>query len=246
MGALRNPGRRRVSPQTLKKAKPSSPARRRAPTGRISEDAVLAATGRGWTHWLGVLDRFGRNDGKTHREAAAHLEERHALSGWWSQMVTVEYERQRGIRAVNQRGKGFGVDVQRTIAAPASRVFQAFSDAKALSLWLATPVKHDFRKGGRYSDGEGDRGEYLAIDAPRRLRLSWENPKRAPGSVVEFTFTPKGRGKTVVRVSHECLPDAKGVTLMRGGWSWALHSLRTYLATGKGVPFAEWDAAGRP
>jgi uncharacterized protein YndB with AHSA1/START domain len=235
-----------VPTQTMRKPKPPAAARRRSPRGTISEDAVLAATGKGWDHWRGVLDRFGRGDGKSHRDSAAHLEERHGLTGWWAQMVTVAYERHRGIRAVNQRGKGFGVGVQRTVPVSARRAFEAFSDRKQLSAWLDTPVKHDFRRGGRYSDGLGDRGEYLAVVAPRRIRFTWDNPERVPGSVVEFTFTPKGRGKTAVAVSHERLPDAEGVALMRDGWSWALHSLRTFLTTGKGVPFTDWTASGRP
>jgi uncharacterized protein YndB with AHSA1/START domain len=215
-------------------------------SGGISEESVVAATGRTWAHWHRVLDAFGRADGRSHAEAAAHLEEAHRVPPWWAQMVTVEYERARGLRAVNERTKGFGVDVQRTIAVPAAKAFRAFADAGALSAWLGSKTEHVFRKGGRYSNAQGDRGAYLAIAAPRRIRMSWENPLRAPGSVVEVAFAPKGRGKTAVRVSHERLPDARSVAAMREGWSWALESLRTWLATGKGVRFSAWKAAGRP
>ena len=221
---------------------------RGAPARRISESAIVAATGRGSAHWARVLDRFARGRALrskpwSHRDAAAHLEREHALAPWWAQMTTVEYERARGIREVHQRAKGFGVDVQRTVASPATTVFAAFSDAKALSTWLTARTRHAFEVGGRYSNAHADRGEYLAIVAPRRIRMSWDNPLRFPGSVVEFVFDPKGGSKTAVRVSHERLPDAKAVAAMRTGWAWALHSLGAYLATGKGVRFTVWRSS---
>jgi uncharacterized protein YndB with AHSA1/START domain len=227
------------------KAKAKASARRAPARGSISEASVVKATGEGWAHWNGVLDRWARGSasGWSHRDAAAHLEEEHGVPPWWGQMVTVGYERARGIREVNQRAKGYGLDVQRTIAAPAAEAFAAFADAQALSTWFSPRWRHDFKRGGNYANGDGDRGTYLAIDAPRRIRLSWENPKRAPGSVAEIAFTPRGRGKTAVRVSHERLPDAGSVAGVRKGWSRALDSLRAYLATGKGISFDDWTAA---
>ena len=222
--ATRTTRKKTKSPRSPRKSSRGGGAR------RISETALAAGTGRGSAHWAGVLDRFARGRAWSHRDAAAHLASEHGLSPWWAQMTTVEYERGRGIRAVNQRGKGFGVDVQRTAAAPAAEVFAAFSDAKALSTWLTTRTWHDFEPGGRYSNTQGDRGAYLAIVVPRRIRMSWDNPRRFPGSVVEFTFAAKGRGKTAVRVSHARLPDAKAVAIMRRGWSRTLDSLCAYLA----------------
>ena len=64
---------------------------------RISDDAVRARTGKAWAHWFGVLDRFGLKE-KGHTLAARHLREKHELSDWWAQAVTIRYEWERGLR----------------------------------------------------------------------------------------------------------------------------------------------------
>jgi hypothetical protein len=56
-------------------------------------------------HRFDVLDRFG-GSGKGHTALARHLYEDHSVPGWHSQGITVAYERERGVRAVNQRCDG--------------------------------------------------------------------------------------------------------------------------------------------
>jgi hypothetical protein len=70
---------------------------------KISEEAVKAATGKGWNEWFKILDRFDV-EANGHRLAAKHLSEKHKLGPWWSQAVTIRYEWERGLRTVkNQR-----------------------------------------------------------------------------------------------------------------------------------------------
>jgi hypothetical protein len=63
----------------------------------ISEQAVKAATGRGWAYWFKVLDRFDAK-AKGHTLTARHLAEDHGLGPWWAQAVTIRYEWERGLR----------------------------------------------------------------------------------------------------------------------------------------------------
>jgi hypothetical protein len=63
----------------------------------IKDATVLSKTGKNWRAWFDLLDEWGAA-GKRHKAAAQHLEARHGLSAWWSQMVTVAYERARGLR----------------------------------------------------------------------------------------------------------------------------------------------------
>jgi len=63
----------------------------------ISDAAVQSKTGRVWSEWFAQLDKEGAAR-LAHREIAAALRDRHGLSGWWSQMVTVAYEQARGLR----------------------------------------------------------------------------------------------------------------------------------------------------
>src|SRR5262245_43181558 len=212
------------------------------PTTSISDDAVKRATGKAWAHWFAALDALGA--AVNHTERARHLREEHGVPPWWSQMVTVEYERARGHRVANQRSDGvFEVNVERTVPVGVADAYDAWADRKRIGTWFSTNVTQDVRVGGTYRNGDGDRGTFLAVDAPRRLRFSWDNPEHAPGSITEVTFRAKGRNATAVRVTHTRLPSQKAVDGMRRGWTWALTSLRSYLATGKPIRYAEWEAS---
>src|SRR5262249_36250332 len=108
----------REAPMTTRARTASKSSRASKPVDRtttITADAVKKATGFAWPHWFAVLDGLG--EGVGHTERARHLREAHGLAPWWSQMVTVQYERARGHRVPNQRADGvFEVNVERTVA----------------------------------------------------------------------------------------------------------------------------------
>lgn len=164
----------------------------------VGNAAVLAKTGKEWNAWFRILDHWGAAE-KGHKETARHLLEKHGLSAWWSQMVTVEYERARGLRKVNERPRGFAFSVSRTIAAPARRGFEAFTRANELSRRFTHGATVDARVGGRYRSRDGDAGEFLALDPPRLVRFTWENPDHAPGTVVEVRIEAIPRSIVNVR-----------------------------------------------
>jgi hypothetical protein len=62
----------------------------------MSDSAVSKQTGRTWAEWVGVLDA-ARAAEKPHRQIAAYFASL-GTPRWWSQMVTVGYERIRGLR----------------------------------------------------------------------------------------------------------------------------------------------------
>jgi len=208
-----------------------------------SDESVERATGRKWASWFALLDAE-KAAGMSHKEIAVHLHSKHGLGSWWAQTVTVEYERARGRREVHQKPSGFETSVSRTIAVPCDEAWGAFAEAKHLSKWFTKKAKQSFRVGGRYSNGDGDGGVFLAIDAPRRLRFTWEQPKHAAGSVVEVTITPKDAGRCVVRVTHGRLASQAEVTDLNPAWSGAMDSLKEYLETGKALPTAPEKAGG--
>jgi len=63
----------------------------------ISDEAVRKATGKSWQDWFRILDKFDRK-AKGHKLTAKYLYTDYGLSGWWSQMVTVRYEWEHGLR----------------------------------------------------------------------------------------------------------------------------------------------------
>lgn len=213
-----------------------------APRTRVSEEAVRRATGRGWSEWFAVLDRLGH--GAEHAAMAGRLRERHGLSPWWSRCVTLTYQRARGLRKAHGRRDGtFEVGVQRTVDAPRPTAFAAWTDARSVSTWFTTKARQDVRVGGAYRNADGDRGTYLAVDPPRRLRFTWDNPGHCPGTVVEVTFAAAGPSRTVVRLRHSGLASEARAQGMKTGWTWALASCAQWARTGEGLPYETWSAA---
>src|SRR5688572_6082563 len=61
----------------------------------MSDEAVKKATGRDWAAWVKTLDAAQAHE-KPHREIAAYVSSL-GTPDWWSQGVTVGYERIRGL-----------------------------------------------------------------------------------------------------------------------------------------------------
>src|SRR5688572_16350569 len=131
----------------LRELNEEAPAARVAPVARvapakttkgaISDASVLKKTGHDLAHWFGVLDRFGAIE-KGHTAAARHLYDTHSVDGWYAQGITVSYERERGVRGVNQRSDGaWEVSVSKTITASTAQLVKAFTDARKRGDWIS-------------------------------------------------------------------------------------------------------------
>ena len=206
----------------------------------ISDAAVKERTGRSWNEWLGILDRWGaaRRD---HTTIARHLRVKYKLSPWWSQTVTVRYELERGRRTLGERANGkFELSVQRTIKTSTKKAYEAFSDPKLVGTWFTTRARADLKVGGKYQNADGDQGTFLIIEPRKRLKFTWDNADHCPGTVVEVTFTPNGNGKVAVRLQHMKLRSQRDRDDMKGGWSWAMDSLKSFLETGDPIPHEQW------
>lgn len=186
--------------QTLRKK--AEPPPDYAALSKVSERALMKQTGRTWADWVALLDTFGAKD-KPHRDIAAYVESL-GVSGWWSQSVTVGYERIRGLRGVGQRrGGAWEANKSRTFAVPVATLFDAFANARKRARWL-TGVKATVRS------STNERSMRLALD---------------DGTTLVCWFTPKGDTKTIVALQHEKLPDKAAVDRMKAFWSERLDAL---------------------
>jgi uncharacterized protein YndB with AHSA1/START domain len=174
--------------------------------GGIGDAAVTEKTGRSWDEWLAIVDAAG---GRTmsHKEIVAVVGGHEGVSGWWCQMVAVGYEQERGLRKKHEKTDGFSVSVSRTLAAPPSTVFKAFSDKRARAKWLA-----DHEPAVRSSTPD------------KSVRLAWDDG----ASVVDVRLTPKGE-RTQVAVEHSKLARESDVERLRAYWSAALDALKAEL-----------------
>jgi hypothetical protein len=173
----------------------------------VSEEATLDRTGRPLADWLDRLEAWGAGE-RTHTEIARWLVADQGVDGWWSQTITVAYERARGRRVLHQTSAGFSVGVTRTVGAGADAVTAAFRDPDRRSAWFPNAL---FEVRAAYS---GKRG-----------RFDWTDPP----SKVWVDLVPKGDGRTTVTVTHERLPDADAAAAMKDRWREALDRLKGLL-----------------
>jgi hypothetical protein len=176
------------------------------PADRPADEKVVAATGKTWEAWFALLDRWGATR-KKHGEIAAHLVKEHGAPGWWSQAVTMWYERGRGLRLKHQQADGFTVYASKTIAASADALFDAFVGARARAGWLTD---------GRMSLRTSQKG--------RTARFDWGDG----ATRVMVSFDGKGPDKTVVAVAHEKLPDPDEAETAKAAWKARLASLKKW------------------
>jgi len=137
------------------------------------------------------------------------------------------------------------ITVSRDIAAPASRVFDAWLEPKdAADFLFATPegeiVRCDIdpRVGGRFliidrrSDGDAvHHGEFLEIDRPRRLAFLFRGPGTQEGEwskvIVDLADTPDGCRLTLTHeIPHEWASYAEPA---RHGWTMILDTLGLHM-----------------
>lgn len=161
----------------------------------MSDAAVRAKTGRTWAEWVRVLDAVGAAK-LPHRAIAQHVASL-GLTSWWTQTVTVGYERIRGLRERGQkRGGAYEASKTRTFAVPVGVLFDAFADARVRQRWL--PVNVSVR----------------STRPQRRMRLSWED-----GTLVHVEFVAKSEARSAVAVQHTRLADRAALLNMKRTWT---------------------------
>lgn len=99
------------------------------------------------------------------------------------------------------------------IEAAPEAVFEFLTTDAGMTAWMGQHADLDARPGGGFAvdiAGAAVRGEYLHVEPPRRVVVSWGmagSDELPPGaSTVEFTLTPAGRG-TRVDLVHSGLPE---------------------------------------
>jgi uncharacterized protein YndB with AHSA1/START domain len=176
----------------------------------VADDSMRRATGKAHAEWFALLDGWGATD-HNHTEIARWLNEANGVPGWWSQNLTVAYERARGMRAPHERSDGFSISVTRTIAVDPERAVAAFIGAAQRRRWLPdAPMRQ--------------RPTRAALTA----RFDWADP---PSRVV-VNIVPKADDRSIVAVAHERVADAEAAERLKGFWRARLGELKALLEGG--------------
>ena len=172
----------------------------------MADRTIKARTGRSWPEWVRALDADNAST-LPHREIARIVRGTHGVGDWWSQSVTVGYERIKGLRAQGQRRDGaFEANKSKTFNHPAGTVFRAWSDAAKRRGWLGVEVT------------------VRTATAPKTIRLQWPD-----GTVVIGYMTPKGTTKTAVAVTHTKLATKAAAETAKVEWAERLTALAALL-----------------
>lgn len=172
----------------------------------VADEAMIRATGKGHAAWFAILDAWGASD-HTHTEIARSLKETQGTPGWWTQNITVAYERARGMRARHQQADGYSISVTRTIESDPERALEAFTSAPFRGQWLPEQPMTP-----------------RATRAAMTARFDWSDPT----SRVVVNVVPKG-DKAVVAVTHERIPEAEAAERLKAAWRGWLGELKALL-----------------
>ncbi len=189
-----------------------------------SPGRVLEKTGRSYAEWFRILDDWGAPE-KGHKLTAELLATTYAVAPWWSQFVTVEYERARGLRDVGQRSGGkFGTSAQRTVTATPTVAFEA-----VMSRFFAPDVAAGLTEGGKFRTVKGNEGVVLVLVPPTRLRLRWDRPVAGAGSIIEVTVEARDDARATIRLEHDRIPSKELRDKMKAYWKAEMDALAASL-----------------
>jgi len=225
----KSPGRRaaKAAPvRAKKKATPPSSPRKRAnrpvrertsampsldaglfPCG---DEAIRNATGKDWNEWLQLLDASGAaNSGLDHQRIwELAMQSLPDAAGWWGQMVSVGYERARGMREKHETCAGdFHATLSKTLPVPLFAAFAAWADETLRRSWLDAPGL-DFTK----------------LNAGKNIRARWPN-----GALLDIRFNATAPDKCQIVVDTMKLADAEAVKEAKAFWQAQFDRLTGYL-----------------
>ena len=185
-----------------------TPAASYAALAGTSDATLKAKTGCSWERWVRALDYHGAQQ-MSHRDIAALVNEKYKIDGWWSQTVTVGYERIKGLRARGQRRDGtYEASKSRTFNVPVTSLFDAWANANVRRRWL-----------------NGASVKVRTATAPKSMRLDWTDR-----SIIAVGFAAKGKSKSMVAVQHTKLPDRATADRLKEYWSGRLDTLGEVLS----------------
>ena len=193
-----------VSPSLSSIPAPAAPVH--AKVAGMADARIATNTGHTWEEWVRLLDGDNALD-MAHPDIARLVSEKYGVRPWWTQAVTVGYERIKGLRARGQRRDGsYEASKSRTFDVPVATLFDAWADAATRRRWLAAKdVK------------------VRTATRPRSMRLSWSD-----GTVIALWFTAKGK-KSTVSVQHTRLRDRATADELKEYWSERLDVLEKLL-----------------
>jgi hypothetical protein len=174
------------------------------------DEALRAATGKDWGEWLALLDAAGAAARKLDHQRVLELamQSLPESAAWWGQMVSVGYERARGLRKKHESCSGeFQATLSKTFPVPLFAAFAAWADAGLRGAWLDAPGL-----------------SFTRLNAGKNIRARWPD-----GALLDIRFNATGPDRCQIVVDTMKLADSEAVQRAKGFWQAQFERLQRYL-----------------
>jgi hypothetical protein len=173
------------------------------------DEALRAATGKDWSEWLAVLDAAGAAEKKLDHQRVWDLamQSLPETAGWWGQMVSVGYERARGLREKHESCDGeFQATLSKTFPVPLCAAFAAWADASLRGEWLDAPGL-----------------AFTKLNAGKNIRARWPD-----GALLDIRFNATGPDRCQIVVDTMKLDNGEAVQRAKAFWQAQFERLEQY------------------
>ena len=176
----------------------------------FTSERIEEKTGKSWDAWFAILDGIDATK-LNHTEIARYLYETYELDGWYSQGITVSYERVRGLRPKHgDRDGTFAASASKTVPVSIGVLFDAWIVNDQLEAWLGKDV--------------------LTLRSNSHLK-SARFDIRETGAILAVYFTDKGPGKSSVAIEEPRLPSKAAVAERKAVWKERFAHFTSYLTS---------------
>jgi hypothetical protein len=174
----------------------------------VANEPPHGPTSRSLPEWFRLLDDWGARD-RPHSEIASWLGDEQQVPPWWTQDITVRYERHIGRRVVGQR-------VDLTFSATGTKTIAVAPDV-ARAAWTNENIRKQWLPDVRLSH------------RPNRARVAARFDVNDGEGRLVVSFDPRGESKTTVAIEHEKLPDQATTRRWSAFWRARLSALKELL-----------------
>lgn len=202
----------------------------------MKKETIQKSTGKSLEEWMEIIaSRFP--GGAPHKEIAAYLEHDRGLSPWWSQEVTVEYERAAGLRKVGEtKDSGFQLGASKTFPVGVAELWRFISSPDGMELITGdrTAAADAYGAPGSTSAGSGIPGSAVSnkidynittLKEGSHMRMKWKLPEWSDYSILQVRVVEKGPDKSTLTFHHEKLADKETREKMKAYWKEKLSNI---------------------
>ncbi len=197
----------------------------------LTDESVKQNTGKSREEWFAIVDEAGGISlGRMGRNKL--LQEKFKVDPWWMTTLVADYEEAKGLREKDGLLKGYYICSTKSISAPVSRVYAAWTNLADLNKWYGDGIQADFAVGGKLMSADGETWEFKRIREDKDLRVSLTFPGHTAPTIADVTFAPKGDAKCAHAVLHDRIQTRAEADGFRAAWGAALDRLKALCEAG--------------